>query len=437
MPDIYYFVTFLTFLYILFKYVSNGITLLITLSFYTGLFSFVGGVPENMYKISLVILSFYLMYKYQPLRKTNAEEVRVIFAFLFFSVSFFYSAVYNSNDFSLMLSQYSKYFVPFCILFVFIYFSRFPVPFVKIQKLLFALVNIQIVLSVFKLFTFGVQEWVVGSISYSGGGIATPLPILVFILLWVQKNGDLKRKDWIYILAVLFVSFMSIKRAIWFMMPIMAFLFLVYVPRKKISNKFFGLILLIPVLFYLGVRLNPTLNKENQIWGSFDLDFVVKYTKEYSFGKEEESTTEKKVGQGRGGVTNMLLAKIVDPSGLNPRDFFGYGLNEIVTRDYETFDQEKFNVHSKGSVTGFFKTYIINGVLGIATFLFYLVSVAFLIKERRIRRVMIGFLLWDYFYYSGIIFPTYSLAIFLFYIILYANLKEGKLQPAPKIIIRP
>jgi hypothetical protein len=299
--------------------------------------------------------------------------------------------------------------------------------------LFFTLINVQIFLSFIKLFTFGIQEWVVGSISRTGGGIATPFPILAFILLWLHKKHDLKMKDWVYILAILFVGFMSLKRAIWFMMPIIIFLFLIYIPRRKVSSRVILVIPLIPVLFYLGVRLNPTLNKEDKIWGSFDMDFVINYTTEYSFGKKKSvNFHEKEVAEGRGGVTNMLLKKIIHPSTLNKQDFLGYGLDEIATRDYDTFDQGKFNVHSKGSVTGVFKTYIISGIFGIVFFLLYMGSLVALIEAKRIRLVVTGFLFWDYFYYSGIILPTFALSILLFYIILFSNIEFKKVM-LPKL----
>jgi len=429
MATVYYIITFLTLLYVMQKHVNDAFTLLIVLSFYPGLASFAGVLLEGMYKILLMVLGVYLLYKYQPFKEISSKKIRILLVFVFFSLSFISSALLNDNNVNLTISQYSKYFVPFCIFFVFMYYLRYPDKFVKFQELLFTLVTIQVFLSLIKLFTFGVQEWVVGSISMTGGGIATPFPILVFMMLWLKKKHSLKLKDWLYILAVLFVSFMSLKRAIWFMMPVIVFLFMVYIPRKKIPSKILLLIPFIPVLFYLGVRLNPTLNKEDKIWGSFDIDFVIQYTNDYSFGKEKSvDRHERRLAEGRGGVTNMLFKKIIQPSTLTKQDFLGYGLDEIATKDYETFDQEKFNVHSKGSVTGVFKTYIISGVLGIITFTAYLLCIVSLIEERRVRLVVIGFLFWDYFYYSGIILPTFALSILLFYVILYSNLKAARVR---------
>ena len=40
-------------------------------------------------------------------------------------------------------------------------------------------------------------------------------------------------------------------------------------------------LLIIPLIFYLGVRLNPTLNKEEKIWGSFDLYMSLSIPKMY------------------------------------------------------------------------------------------------------------------------------------------------------------
>jgi len=54
----------------------------------------------------------------------------------------------------------------------------------------------------------------------------------------------------------------------------MLFLLLVYLPKKKILGRLVYLTPLLPLIVYAGIRLNPTLNPDNKIWGKFDYDFA-------------------------------------------------------------------------------------------------------------------------------------------------------------------
>ena len=269
------------------------------------------------------------------------------------------------------------------------------------------------------------METIVGSILWTGGSAATILPIIGFVFLWITKNGKLKQKDWAIIVGLLFIGFISYKRAIWFIMPIIIFLFMVYIPMRKFKISYlFFILILSPIIFYLGVRLNPSLNKENELWGSFDYNFVTDYASSYSFGEEESGKRE--TGQGRGGATFLLFSNISNNDFYTENNFIGYGCDEIYTKDYNTFDKDKFGVSNKGAVTGIFQSYITIGYIGIITFLFYALSLIFHIKNFRIKIVLIGFFCWEYFFYAGILFRIQALTILFIYCIIYLNLFNYK-----------
>ena len=83
-----------------------------------------------------------------------------------------------------------------------------------------------------------------------------------FLIDSLKKDGLLKRIDWLLVIGLLFIGFESNKRAIWFIMPVIIALMVLYVPRIKVSTKIIFLsIVAVPLVFYLGVRLTPTLNK--------------------------------------------------------------------------------------------------------------------------------------------------------------------------------
>ena len=419
--SLYYFIVLLTFLYIIYKNRSSSLKVLIILCFYSGLAAFYGKSIENPYKILVVILSIYFLLKHKGLYNLNRGENILLIFFILFSISFFYSAIVNGDYFNLTFSQYGKYVTPICLFFVFnLLLIKSPDVFINLKDLFFSLLTIQILLSVVKIPTIGLQETVVGSIAYLGGGQATMIPVLGFILVWLHKKGDINRKDWLYIFLLIFIGFASLKRAVWFIMPAIIFLFLYYVPRKlKVSHLIYFLPL-IPLVFYVGVRLSPTLNKEGNLWGTFDLQYAVDYFQKYNFGRTS-NTSEIQLGTGRGGATLLLWGKLFNSQPFSNNDYWGTGLREVYTTDYEQFNDDRYGVNSKGSVTGVFQSYIASGFVGVMTTILLIISIIGLIKEPRIRLTIMLLMFWDYFFYSGLILRSQPLFILLFFIILYSN----------------
>jgi|ERR1035437_5845326 hypothetical protein len=419
--SIYWYSVLLTFFYIIYKNYHSSIKVLIILCFYSGLASFLGKGIENPYKIVLVLLSMYILLKDNGLYGLKKRETILLIVFIIFSISFLLSAFVNGDYFTLVFSQYGKYITPICLFFI---FNRIqttkPNTINNLKELFFSLLTIQIILSVLKIITIGLQESTVGSLAYIGGGPATILPVLGFILFWLHKRGKFNRKDWIYVFLLLFIGFASLKRAIWFIMPVFIFLFMFYVSRKLSFLKLLYFLPLIPLIFYVGIRLSPTLNKEGKIGGSFDLQYVLDYNQKYNFGKTSESS-EIQLGQGRGGATFLLWGKLFKSQSLSFNDYFGFGLKEVYTTDYEQFDNEKFGVNSKGAVTGIFQTYIATGFVGVILTIILIISVITFLKEPRIRVPIALFIFWDYLFYSGLILRTQSLSIMFFFIIIYSN----------------
>ena len=426
--SLYWIIVLLTFIYIVYKNRNSSIKFLIILCFYSGLAASFGKAIENPYKIILVLGSLYLLINHNGLSGLQKRETFLLFAFILFSISFLYSVTINGGYFKLVFSQYGKYVTPICIYYVFKrILLKNPGALLNFSDLFFSLLNIQILLSVVKVITLGLQESVVGSVSYIGGGQATSLPVLGFILLWMSRQGNFVKKDWGYIFLLLVIGFASFKRAVWFITPAVIFMFMYYVPQKISFTKLLYYIPLIPIVFYAGVRLSPSLNKENKIGGSFDLQYAYDYVQFYSFGKTSVNS-EVKLGQGRGGAIFLLGDKLFNRESLSFNDYWGFGLEEIYTVDYETFNDDKFGLSNKGAASGIFQSYIVSGYVGIFMTILFIFSILGLIKESRIRLAIALLLFWDYFFYSGLILRTQALLILLFFILIYSNLQfEQKL----------
>ena len=282
---------------------------------------------------------------------------------------------------------------------------------------MYILLLVQIGLTIVKFLIIGFAESIVGSIGSQGGALATSLPLLAFMFLWLKKNGQLQSKEWWIILGFMFIGFVSIKRAIWFVMPIILALFVFYIPKRRIPQKilifsFFA----VPLIFYLGVRFSPTLNREALIGGSFDPKYAFNYARTYMFG---ESGNEKPF-TGRGGATLLLYDKFVKNE-LSSKDWFGYGLRFIYATDYEEFEDLNFGISTKGAATGFFQSYVSSGYIGIIATLLFVFSMMLKIRNNRLKYVIIAFFCWEYFFYTGIILREYSLSFLLIYIIIFSN----------------
>jgi hypothetical protein len=419
--SLYWYIVLITFFYIIFKNRNSSLKILLILCFYSGLAASFGKTIENPYKILLVLLSVYLLVKNNGLSGLNKRENILLFVFILFSLSFLFSVTVNGGYFNLVFSQYGKYVTPICAYFIFRrILIKNPALFINLNELFFSLLTIQILLSVVKILTLGLQESVVGSLSNIGGGLATPLPVFGFILVWMHKQGVFTKKDWFYVFLLLLIGFASYKRAIWFIMPATILMFMYFVPKKISFKRLLYYIPLVPIIFYAGIRLNPTLNKEGKIGGSFDLKYTLDYVQSYSFGKNSE-TSEVQSGQGRGGAIVLLWNKLFSGNPLSFNDYWGFGLEKIYTIDYEEFDESNFGLTNKGAASGIFQSYIVGGFIGILLSILLLTSVLRLIKEPRIRIAMAVLLFWDYFFYSGLILRTQALFILFFFIIIYSN----------------
>ena len=78
---------------------------------------------------------------------------------------------------------------------------------------LFELVIIQIVLPVAKYIIIGIAESIVGSVASQGGALATVFPMLGFMFIWLKKRGKLESRDWIFIIGLAFIGFLSYEKS--------------------------------------------------------------------------------------------------------------------------------------------------------------------------------------------------------------------------------
>jgi hypothetical protein len=419
---IYYLIVLVAFFLVLLKYRKNKFSILIILIFFNGLFAFYGKNLQNAYRIVILAITLYWLFKTDPFRHTN--YINIIVSFVVFSLTFLFTSFYNQDYFFIIFSQYSRYFILFSLFFILNKYYQNDSFREWLEKIIYDLLFIQIILSVAKIFLIGLKESIVGSVGSQGGALATSLPMMGFLYIWVRKRGKLNREDWIFTLGLAFIGFISLKRAIWFIMPVLIALLMFFVPKKRIPNRVVFLsILIVPLFFYFGVRLNPFLNKEGKIWGSFDPEYAISYARVYSFGDKDQN--EK--GTGRGGAA-LLLFEDFFRFDFSQKDLTGHGLRFIYATDYEAFEEMNFGVSNLGSATGAFQTKVSNGYLGIIALVWFILSILLKIKNRRLKYVIIALLFWEYFLYTGIVIRELSLSFLLLYVVLFSDIIKSRLK---------
>ena len=431
-----------TFIYLFIKHEKTPFNFTMLLIWYPRVFEYYGKNAQNIYKI--IVLAFVLLVciMYRVWRTYQRQDLWFVLAFVFFTLQFLLSCSFYSNDsFTIIFSQLSRYVELFLLYFIMKYVVYLSDNKEKTLKLFYDIILMNIIISIVKFIIYRIQiEGLVGTLCVQGGALGTSLPIVGFLVLWLYRKGQFSIKDWIFVIGLLIIGFTSAKRAIIFVLPIVVMLFMTYAKGIQI-NKYLGLgILAVPILFYFGVRLTPTLNPDNKVWGTFDWEFAFDYAEHYQFGEEgmegqaeilqqEQQInyaagaysigSEKIEAEGRGGATIALLKLIFGPQKLTEQDLWGIGFKNMYGVDYDEFDKLPLTIHinHKGSATGLFQTYVTTGVLGILVTIFFCFLPFFFIKNMRLRIILLGIVFWEYFLYTGMIFRTPALmATILFFI---------------------
>ena len=439
--------------YLLWKYRRDYISLLFILLAWPREFIFYGATVHNMYKVAMLLLCIYFFYQLHAEKIYQRREIWIAITFALFSLQFMVSVlIFTQNTITIAVSQYARY-----IEIVLLYFIVKRIIYQgggdNLLRLFYDIGLMQILLSIVKIPLIGWQmEGLVGSFSIVGGAMGTTIPILWFIILWRHKRGQFGKWDWIYILGLLLVGFTTGKRAVMFILPLVVAAFMIYVPKLKLRRStIVSAIILVPLLFYLGVRLTPTLNPEHQIWGSFDWEYAMGYAETYQFGEEgiqgqAEMLDQTSSGQlqysggvigkdsdvieaeGRGGATIALIRLLTGNHETIDQDWWGLGFNNMYSIDYETFDKLPLTIHinHKGSATGLFQSYVTTGLLGALCTILFCFSFLFYCRHKRLKYVLLAICAWEYFMYTGILFRTPIFMAVLFVVIHSVNYERLK-----------
>lgn len=428
----YYFYNFtllIFFFWFIYKHQKSSLHLLIITLFWSGMFSDLGKDILNIQKIITLIWSFILFTKtYTPKKSTNKLTFFILAFCSYFLIDTF---AFHNDSITLVLAQLSKYLIPFFIYFAMLSEIKVKGRLIFLNKLIYQIILAQIILSLIKYFIIFNGHWFegwVGSISgNSGGAYGTSFPLLA--LIWYTLNTNLifkKKKDLLFIVGLLFIGFATGKRAIWFLFPILFGILSLFIAQKKISKQYLYYLLLIPLIFYFGVRLSSSLNPDKKIWGRFDPNYTWNYLIDYSTGKKTDNG-KRQQGDGRVGAVQLVWTNITDGN-LSKEALFGYGAEYILHFDHNNYHNRDYlqGIDHKGSVTGILSMYFAVGLIGVLLILSVLFFYPKNIKFLKLRFILLGLQYFLYIFYAGTVISTPALMVLYIYLIILSNIQYNK-----------
>jgi hypothetical protein len=333
-------------------------------------------ISYSKYLVELLIFVLFMV----VLSKGSIRKNKAIYPFLIVSLTIFLSAIYN-NDFVFgSFTFYRPILNSFLVFTIFVNVDFTDRQFVKIFKLISLLVVIQIFASVIKYFLIGKGENWIGTMSYSAGGLNTYYALVVAayalgFYIYYKKS----RKYILLVLGGLFLAWVGRKKGVYFYLVI-TFLIMyllhnyVYLKRKVNLLKLFGVGVISILVVYLGVILTPPLNPERKVGGSFDIEYLQNFMREYSYYSEKRDSYSGRIG-GNYLLTTELLGtsdqEWIDKNKLREFTYlFGFGPSSFHHDNYLT-ENENLNTYTRLIPTGYFRTTFSTGFLGELGFILF------------------------------------------------------------------
>lgn len=417
-------------LWMMWQYRNSLFMILLLLLAFTGPLSYFIPSGPQLVRVVTTALATYLLFVYRVTKYWNNLKW-IIVLFMLLSLYFLWnSLIFWQNDAIFVLSQYSKYYIPFACLLIFnVWIKKNPNSYEYLNKFFMNLLLIQVLFAILKtmLFGFSSYEGMVGTFGQpQGGGAGTSFPLVALALICMNTNMNIKGwKSWMLILGLLLIGIMTGKRAVVVLFPLFFVLFALFVARKKYPRMVMAVIVVAPLLFYFGLRLTPSLNPENKIWGSFDIDYALNYGKDYSMGEMDEDGNREK-GVGRVGATLLMIDWIKDYNNYDVHSWFGHGAERIFTsNDYEDYYDKDYNfgINHRGSMTGIVMWYLAFGLIGLILFMLYYWFFFKIVKYLRLRLVLYGMVMFDFILYNAQMIREPFICVLLIFVIFYAQLK--------------
>jgi hypothetical protein len=286
----------------------------------------------------------------------NSDLLNSFFYYRFFlSPILFYWAIRNSSLSESQIRNINSFIV-------FLFFLQIPA---------------QAVRAIIDLIEIGsFRESPVGTITTSGGGVASFIPLIAFgFLLSFYVIDKPKKQYWIFSILFMLVGIFSQKRAAFYFLPVIALLFaVIYLQTRRSSkldfyNRFLKIALfLVPILIYIGARYNVMVTYENKLGGTISIERLIQHAEDYNSTQTD---------QGAAGRLSSFKAIWVKMLGDNfAVQLIGYGPSTVKGFNRGDGKMEQFGL--LGAYPGWVFQYIQGGLLFC---LFYIVLYYGILKK--------------------------------------------------------
>lgn len=386
---------------------NDKITTVILLVFFHGFFVAFGARGSGVFRI-IMLGSALNLYFGRGKFPVSPSDYKLMLSFIMFSITHFLVYFYHAGVTMSAFYEYYKLLLPFLL---FVGIRKHP-HWIKDHdfyiNLVLKLTIFQIVFSFVKLVTLGFRENIIGSVADTGGSISIAFSVFPALIYWMNRNEQLKRDDLRFILSVLIIPIMSNKRAIWLIYPFVIMAMSYKHIEKKTLSKLAYILILIPLVFYFGLRFNPSFNPEGALWGSYDPQYAWDYIKSYTLGEGRDTQG---LAYGRLAAVQMTFSNIKDdPMTLNA--ILGYGTG--ISGSYSNVSYQDLGFF-RGTMAAFAFVSSNYGYLYFFTLLFLFMRFTAYIPDKYNRRIVNGLILWNLFTYSGgfVLVPQQS-AIMIF-----------------------
>tara|TARA_B110000967_G_C18901903_1_gene576380 strand:+ start:4047 stop:5381 length:1335 start_codon:yes stop_codon:yes gene_type:complete len=276
------------------------ISLIITVAFTEGAISLIGPSESSMrtFRELLIILLFISSFFQSPINNNqlvgSLKKYRKLGKYYIFSlfVVAIISMIYNTKDVVEFFLFFLRVLPPILFFWALI---KINFNIAKVLRLLKILVIIQIPAVIIKFLIIGVSEsGGIGTMSIHAGSLSTIFPLFIISFFFSMYLSRKNKKYIVIIFLYLMFGLIGGKRALIVYTPLLL-LFILVIYKKAFSVKvktsftkqIIGLFLLGFICFYFIARINPNLNPEEKIGGSFDVEYIIDISTKYNSFKGE------------------------------------------------------------------------------------------------------------------------------------------------------
>ena len=144
-------------------------------------------------------------------------------------------------------------------------------------------------------------------------------------------------------------------------------------------------------------------------------------------------TGDREVGAGRVGANTLLFQTFFNNEGdlSTSSRLIGLGIGHVFAPNYEDYSNRDYylGISTRGALTGFGMFVMAFGVVGLILFILYILRLTYYAKNRNLKYIFQGVILFDFVFYNSTIVQDPALMIFMMFAIAYSNKvydKNGK-----------